>query len=125
MTTQTAVNQWVEPRGRVLTPRSAEEAAGISTTESEPILFNKPAYWASLGFILLTMLYILSVHMTGVAWLPIINVRYESAQFAASLVKCGLGLIAIHLPLVARLFRIKVPKAVYTLLCLIIVCVIP
>ncbi|MCL2519177.1 MAG: hypothetical protein FWF15_11495 [Oscillospiraceae bacterium] len=77
----------------------------LTAIKKEPISFEKSAYWFTLGFILLSMLYLLFKGFDSL-----------------SMIQCIFGVIAIHIP---KLIRVKLPDTLCIAFYLFIICAIP
>lgn len=77
--------------------------------------FERAAYYIAMSICGLSAFYLLSVFITGCAWLPSAGINADLPALKLSLIQCLLGAAALHLPMLAAKFayvRIPVPLCV-------------
>ena len=99
------------------------EYTAVRSLAREPISFEKPAYQVSLIISGTSVVYLLSVLVTGNSWLPYTEISLASSEWLLSLLQCLLGTAALHLPLaLKKLMGIKLPSMLNTAFYAFIIC---
>jgi uncharacterized membrane protein YjdF len=91
--------------------------------EKKQVSFERLIYFGTLTVSGMSVLYLLSVFITGNSWLPLAGITADSSELTLSLLQCLLGVAALHLPaLLTKLTRIQLPDALCAIFYLFILC---
>ena len=94
----------------------------LAANKKAPAL-ERFAYRSSLVISALSVVYLLTILVSGRAWLPFAAIDTEGGELTLSLIQCVLGVAALHIPmLIKRLTRIRLPDSLCAFFYLFIIC---
>ena len=98
-------------------------AVSLNSLEKPNVNIERLAYHCTMAISCFSVLYLITVYLTGHSWLSFISVDVASSELRLSLIQCILGAAALHVPiLLTKLTRIKLPDTLCACFYLFILC---